>query len=274
MKKIPVWKMVRGVLAIHEKHCKYDKGCDGSNGHCDCIGMQRGAAKNEGVDDIQGMNGTNYALRHTYLNVQKIKNKNQLREGDAVLKFRDKDDSNMRLPDQYRKGGSDYSAKWGEMNCTHTGTVTSTDPLIITHMTSPTSKQDKDLGNWTYFGQFPFVDYADDQKPAEDDNTMEPTHTAYVYASSGKTVKMRAKPSTLSRLYWEVPINSEVVVMSQDGNWSEIIWAGRTGYMQTKFLMTGNNYRRYTVTVKGMDEAQKDALIKLYPQAIVEEEKG
>lgn len=269
MKQVQVKTYVQNVIAIHEKQCKYQKGQNGLNGECDCIGMQRGALILSGLkaEDISGMNGTNYALRHTYKNVQKLKNKSQLREGDVVLKVKDKDAEGMELPAQYRKGGNDYSQTWGEINCTHTGTVTSLDPFTITHMTSPTSKQDHDLGNWSYFGQNPYVKY---EEEAEEDP---PAMTAYVYASSGKTVKMRQKPSTLCRLYWDVPINSAVVLMSQNGTWSEIIWNGRTGYMQTKYLMTGKK-KTYTVIVSGLDEAQKDALIKQYPQGKTEEEVG
>ena len=272
MKKIPVWRMTRGILSIFEEQPAYEKGCDGSNGKCDCIGMQRGAGEREGVTDIKGMNGTNYALRHTYENVQKIKKVSQLREGDAVLKFRDKDDDNMPLPDQYRKGGADYSAKWGEMNCTHTGYVSSTNPLEITHMTSPTAKKDTKLGKWSYFGQIPFVDYENRQEPAEDGPVTE--QTAYVYADSGKTVKMRAKPSALCRLYWDVPIGSEVLVTGTDGDWTAISWAGRSGWMKSKFLVTGKTYRRFTVTISGLDETQADALIKQFPQGVKEEEVG
>lgn len=271
MKKIPVWRMTRGILSIFEEKPGYEKGCDGSNGKCDCIGMQRGAGEREGVTDIKGMNGTNYALRHTYENVQKIKNVGQLREGDAVLKFRDKDDDNMPLPDQYRKGGADYSARWGEMNCTHTGYVSSVEPLIITHMTSPTAMQDTKLGKWSYFCQIPFVDYEDREDPTEDEPEMQ---TAYVYAASGKTVKMRAKPSALCRLYWDVPVGSEVEVSGHDGNWSLISWAGRDGWMKSEYLVTGKKYMRYTVTISGLDETQANALIEQYPKAIKEAEVG
>ena len=113
MKKISVESFLRGLYSIYEEHPKYEKGCDGSNGKCDCIGMGRGALEREGVEDVKGMNGTNYAARHTILDLQKIKKVKQLHIGDVVLKVRDKDDASMRLPDQYRKGGNDYSQKWG-----------------------------------------------------------------------------------------------------------------------------------------------------------------
>ena len=266
MKTITPEQYVRGVLSIYEEKPKYELGCDGSNGKCDCIGMGRGALKREGVTDIKGMNGTNYAARHTIQGLQKLKKADQLSKGDVVFKVRDKDDATMPLPDQYRKGGNDYSATWGETNFTHYGTVTSVNPLIITHMTSPTAKQDEGIKNWAYFGKLPWVKAEEMTDPVAE--------WARVWADSGKTVKMRAKPSTLCRLYWDVPIGSEVVLVEPGDTWSGIIWAGQSGYMQSKFLRADNKVPLYTVIIKGRTKEEAQDLTGLYPGSYMEEEKG
>ena len=266
MKTITPEQYVSGVLSIYEEQPVYSLGCDGSNGKCDCIGMGRGALIREGATDVKGMNGTNYAARHTIQGLQKLKKADQLQLGDVVFKVRDKDDPSMPLPDQYRKGGSDYSATWGETNFTHYGTVTSLNPLIITHMTSPTAKQDTSIKNWTYFGKLPWVKASEMTDPV--------AKWARVWAENGKTVKMRAKPSTLCRLYWEVPIGSEVVLVEPGTTWSGIIWAGQSGYMMTKYLRTDNKEPTYTVTVKGLTQEQAKDLTGLYPGSYMEEEKG
>ena len=262
MKKIPAARFVDGVLSIYKEQPKYDQGCDGSNGRCDCIGMVRGALKREGID-ADGLGGTNYAARKTIIGLQKIKSVDQLRVGDVVLKTRDKDDPSMPLPDRYRKGHPDYNSTWGEINFTHIGVVTSVNPLVITHMTSPSAKQDTKLGNWTYFGKLPWVDYGDEE-------VTEATW-ARVYAESGKTVKMRAKPSTLCRLYWEVPIGSDVILMEPGETWSGIIWAGQSGYMMTKFLRTGQEAKKYTITISGLLLEQVQTLCNTYPNATYKE---
>lgn len=261
MKQISQDKYCEGVESIYAEQPEYDSGDDGRNGKCDCIGMGRGALIREGIpeDEIKGMNGTNYALRHTFLNVQKIKSEKQLKKGDIVLKTRDKDDKTMPLPDKYRKGGSDYSEKWGETNCTHYGTVTKEWPeLEITHMTSPTAKKDYSLGNWKLFGQLPWVYYGE-EKPAED---AEPATWARVFSENGKPVKMRAKPSTTCRTWWEVPNGSDVILMEPGKTWSGIIWAGRSGYMKTEFLKTGDAI--YRVEIHGLTKAQAEELVNLY----------
>lgn len=264
MKKISVDKYVEGVNSIYIEQPAYEKGCDGSNGKCDCIGMCRGALIREGAEGIKGMNGTNYAARHTILDLQKIKKVDQLQVGDIVMKVRDKDDANMRLPDQYRKGGNDYSQKWGETNFTHIGTVTQINPLRITHMTSPTAKIDTGLGNWTYFGRLPWVDYKNKQ---ETEDLV--VGWATVWAEKGSTVKMRAKPSTLCRLYWEVPVGAQVVLVEPEDTWSGIIYAGQSGYMMTKFLREGEQVPLYTVTIKGLTKEQAEELARTYGGEIV-----
>ena len=264
MKKISVESFIRGLYSIYDEHPKYDKGYDGSNGKCDCIGMGRGALKREGVEDVKGMNGTNYAARHTIQDLQKIKKEAQLQVGDVVLKVRDKDDPDMRLPDQYRKGGNDYSQKWGETNFTHIGYVVSVNPLRIMHMTSPTAKIDTSIGKWTYFGRLPWVEYS--SAPAEDELVA---GWATVWAEKGSTVKMRAKPSTLCRLYWEVPVGAQVVLVQPGDTWSEIIYAGQSGYMQSKFLREGEAVQLYTVTIKGLTKEQAEELKRTYGGEIV-----
>lgn len=258
MKQLTPEKYVEGVNSIYIEQPAYRIGGNGSDGTCDCIGMSRGGLERGGLTDVKGMDGTNYAARHTIKNLQKIKSVSQLRLGDVVLKVRDKDDKSMPLPDQYRKGGNDYSSQWGEMNFTHIGTVTSMNPLRITHMTSPTAKIDEKLGNWQYFGQLPYVKY-----DAEEDEGPD-VRTVSVWAESGKTVKMRAKPSTLCRTYWDVPIGSEVILMEPGETWSGINWNGRSGYMMTKFLITDSDLPIYGVIINNLKKAEAEELVRIY----------
>ena len=85
MKKITPDAYCDGVNSIATEQPKYRTGGDGSDGTCDCIGMGRGGLKRGGAEGITGMGGTNYAARHTILNLQKIKSEAQLRKGDVLL---------------------------------------------------------------------------------------------------------------------------------------------------------------------------------------------
>ena len=100
-----------------------------------------------------------------------------------------------------------------------------------------------------------------------DENAEEdpPAEWVYVTAEKGSTVKMRAKPSTSCRQYWDVPVGSQVVLMEYSAEWCGIIWAGRSGYMMTKYLTAeGHKEQKYTVTISGLDKKTAEELITIY----------
>jgi len=252
MKTISPEKYREGVLSIYEEQPSYELGHDGSDGKCDCIGMCRGALEREGVENVTNMRGTNQAARKTIQELQPISKAEQLKLGEVVLKVRDKDDPEMPLPDKYRIGGSEYDPNVGETNFTHIGSVTGVNPLEITHMTSPTAKKDTKLGKWSWKGRLPWVEAGPAPGPEPE------TEWATVWAENGSTVKMRAKPSTLCRLYWEVPVGSQVIVREKGDKWTAIRWAGQDGYMMSRFLVFGDG--AYTVTITGLTKEQAEGL--------------
>ena len=279
MKTVSASKYVEGVESIYEEQPSYETGHDGSDGKCDCIGMCRGGLERAGATDITNMRGTNQAARKTIRNLQELKSADVLYVGDVVLKTRDKDDPNMPLPDQYRKGGSEYDPTWGETNFTHIGTVSSVDPLVITHMTSPSAKRDTKIKGWGYFGELPWVEY----EPAPDPGPEpEPEiEKAIVVAEKGNTVKMRAKPSIKCGLYWDVPVGSEVIVdewnAKDDGQrvWSLITWNYQMGYMIQDFLQAEDDPgEKWIVIIPGLTKDQAEEISALYPGSYVEKEGG
>lgn len=275
MKQVKAGKYIEGVESIYVEQPAYETGHDGSDGKCDCIGMCRGALERAGATDVKNMRGTNQAARKTILNLQKLTSSAQLCVGDVVLKTRDKDDKSMPLPDRYRKGGSDYDGKLGEVNFTHIGTVTEQVPLVITHMTSPTAKKDKSIKNWTWFGELPWVEYEEVPEPPPEPD-LDPggeAETATVWAESGKTVKMRAEPSTKCRMYWDVPVGSEVIVDSWGDEWSRITWNHTEGWMMSRFLRTEEAQAEvYRVTVRGLPKETAEELCMMFPGAEMEKE--
>jgi hypothetical protein len=263
MKKVTPEEYVAGVNSIYKEKPSYQLGHDGSDGTCDCIGMCRGGLKRAGATDITNMRGTNQAARKTLLNLQQLDSAAPLLVGDVVLKVRDKDDASMPLPDQYRKGGSEYDPDVGETNYTHIGTVTQVNPLEITHMTSPTAKKDTSTKGWTWQAQLPWVD-AEPVPP-------EPEQTAVVYAATGKTVNMRSAPKKGASLVVRVPIGETVDVLDVD-DWCYIKWNGYKGYMMREFLLFESTL--FTVVIPHLSNSQADALIMQYPDATKEEERG
>ena len=255
---VSVSKYIDGVLSIYVEQPQYKLGCDGSNGYCDCIGMCKGAIRRAGGDP-SGLSGTNYAARHTIKNLKPIQSVNALSVGDVVLKGRQPGSSGYDLPDRY-KGGSDLTDYY------HIGTVTKVNPLQITHMTSPTAKQDNKLGNWNYFGQLPQVS-SDEPSPApEPEPTPEPVpevETAVVVAEKGNTVNMRKSPSITAPLVERIQIGETVTVLVHGEDWCQIKYKWMAGWMMTRFLLFEDDMpieEDYTVTIVGLTKEQAEML--------------
>lgn len=126
-------------------------------------------------------------------------------------------------------------------------------------------------GGWNRVGLWDMVTYdAPTPKP------IDPTEpeTAVVYAENGKPVKMRAKPSTDSGIYWLIPCGETVVVLDRGSDWSKIEWHGITGYMMTRFLLFDSDPALYTVTIPHLSISQAEALTRQYPEATMTEERG
>ena len=116
-------------------------------------------------------------------------------------------------------------------------------------------------GGWNRVGLWLETVSYEKVNPAEAD--QEPIEEwAIVYAEDGNPVKMRAKPSTTCRTWWKVPNGSQVVVLNAEEKWSEIIWAGQSGWMMSKFLRAEADF--YTVTIKGLTLTQAEEITKKY----------
>ena len=104
-------------------------------------------------------------------------------------------------------------------------------------------------GGWNRVGLWDEVDYGSGGVDPEPEPTPEPDppspviETATVFAENGNSVKMRAKPSTQCKLYWNVPVGSTVEILKWDDEWSNVKGfaegALHTGYMMSKFLIRG-----------------------------------
>lgn len=117
------------------------------------------------------------------------------------------------------------------------------------------------VGLWLEKVEYEGIDNKSDDPPQEDEPDT-PEAWVYVYADNGKPVKMRAKPSSSCRTYWEVPVGSQVMLEEAGKEWSKITWAGRTGWMMSKFLRA--EMQTYTVISKGLTKDQAEKLVREY----------
>ncbi len=203
-------------------------GSNNSSG-IDCSGL---FCKMYGDQGASIYHGSNKIYRKYCSSTGKINSVSDLEVGMAVFKWKD----------QQPKG---YDDNLGDF-C-HIGFIVSVNPLRIIHASSEAGcvTTDTKIGKWKYWGKLSAVDYGDSGGSSHsDDPVIEPDKQeediivaiAAVVDGGGKSVKLRAKPSTNEGLYWEISDGTTVTVLKKGDQWSNVKASGRTGYMMTKFL--------------------------------------
>ena len=259
-------KFLQMVETIKKKNPAYKQPGDGSDGTCDCIGLEIGAIRRMGLK-WTGIHGSNYAARYQTVNLEYIKAAGDLEAGDIVYKAADErgivqlacnagtKKHKWTLPTRYKKGGAYYNGDL--LDYYHVGIVTAVNPLRITHMTSPAMKVDKGLGGgWNYYGKSrPIVDAAEARAgmpvPEPEKQPAEPVPSegsrAVVSAENGKPVKLRQYPDKNCRTWDNVACGTEVEIIEPGEEWARINCGKRKGwYMMAEFLdVVGDGKGKY-----------------------------
>lgn len=203
---------------------KYALRHDGSDGECDCIGLVIGAIRRAG-GTWSGIHGSNYAARNEMESLTKIVGTPDLQAGYLVYKAAEPGTKKWRLPARYKNSED-------QRDYYHVGIVVSVNPTRILHMTTPTTKIDTSIGQWSWTGKLKMVDYTGDNR--RDEETMETRIIRGGNESRG--INMRAAASTGSKLLQIIPQGSTVDLMESGGTWSRIKFNGIEGWVMTKFV--------------------------------------
>lgn len=221
---ITVAAFLASLQAIADSRPRYRLGGSGADGTCDCIGLIIGAIRRAG-GAWTGSHGSNWAARNAMAAMARTP---PLELGLLLYKAREPGSAKNRLP-------AGYAGHPDQRDYYHVGVVTSISPLRITHCTSWTGgsgiKVDAALGEWRYGGRAKGIDY--DGKGKEGVNTVE---TARVEARSGSSVRMRKSPGLQAVALANVPVGARVEVLRRDGEWAQISYLGKTGWMLGAFL--------------------------------------
>ena len=212
------------VEEIAAEEPRYEKGHDGSDALCDCIGLIIGAIRRAG-GQWRGLHGSNYAARRELTGKpQKIVSNSDLQTGDLVFKAYEPGQGGYNLPARYEPGGEYYNGDL--LDYYHVGVVISVYPLKIRHMTSPKPRIDNSIGKWAWRGWCKKI-----TKEAE------PMEKKIVSGGNPDApINMREAGSTSSALVAQIPQGSEVDLLEGGGVWNRISWKGHTGYVKSEFL--------------------------------------
>lgn len=152
----------------------------------------------------------------------------EAKPGMAAFKYLKPGDKGYALPEDYKKGGSQYN---GDLNdYYHIGLVDDDPKYILNSATTINGFIRSKISNgWNACGYLKAVDYEGDD-PMEGDIMI-------VTSENGAPVNMRESASTNSRIVTRVPVGAEVTVLKPDTNgWTKVSYSRYQGYMMSRFL--------------------------------------
>lgn len=88
---------------------------------------------------------------------------------------------------------------------------------------------------WTAWGELKKVSYQQGEEKRMNATVVLPT------GASGTTVNMRDKPSRQGGIIAKVPVGSEVEILFDQGQWMQIEYNGKSGYMMSDYLEYGQS---------------------------------
>ncbi len=122
---------------------------------------------------------------------------------------------------------------------------------------------------WTHWAIPPQLNdgSVEPSKPVE---VIKVAYQAKVTATSGGTVNARKSPSSSADVVFKVALGQIVDVTSVTGDWSAIIWNGKSGYMMSKFLQKvdgSEGNKVWYVRLECDSEAQAKAIAQILAKA-------
>ena len=95
-------------------------------------------------------------------------------------------------------------------------------------------------------------------------------YKAYVMADTGSTVNMRSSPARSGSIVMQVPLETVVDVLAEDGSWSKIREpGGKTGWMMTNYLQRKTDEDALETGETAPDDAADVVTVSL-PRSIVQ----
>ena len=130
-------------------------------------------------------------------------------------------------------------------------TVKEASDAVVVYYERPKNQSEEGKQNRANYGQKYFDMFMEEQTDEDypqggGSHMEEPLYRAIVKADSGKTVRMRSRPSTSASILANVPLHTNVEVMDVLDGWSQIVYNGTAGYMMSKFLQPEDEQKAET----------------------------
>lgn len=229
---------------MYREHWRYEWG-KAEKGCVDCSGAFVYAFRQFGLSIPHGSN----AIARQYISGEMLPI-SQAEPGMAAFKAREPGESGYDLPEKYKSSGDlrDYY---------HIGLV-DTDPAYVLNAKGTDSGFCRDKiskGGWDFVAYLKDVDYQED--------SMELAKVVLPMGASGSTVNLRRVASRSSDVIAKVPVGSDVSVIADQGQWCQVSWNGKSGYMMSNYLEYVGQSGESDALSPGQVEEIDDALRQL-----------
>lgn len=216
----------------------YRSGGSAMDGTCDCIGLIIGALYRCGFA-WTGTHGSNWAARYAVKDLRSITSVKELSPGDIVFKAYNPTDARYKLPARYKNHPD-------QRDYYHVGVVTQTNPLRITHCTTPTVRIDTKIGNWSFTAKLKYL--------STEGGGGQTMRTMIVTCPEGETVRMRKAASSSADTIIRIPNKTLVMAApSTEPGWHTVEYNGLGGYMMSKFLQDYEPADTITIPIEQID---------------------
>ena len=228
MPKIAVSAILGDFQRMLAEHWKYTAGAS-ETGNVDCSGAFVWSYRQHGQSIYHGSN------RIARTEIVELVPISAAKPGMAVFKFRSPSDARYALPSGYKQGGKYYNGDLRDFY--HIGLM-GEDGKVLNAQSSATGFVSSPLKSWTCAGYLKKVDYKE-EKQVEDSYTAGVSYVGRVYATSGRTVNLRAEPSKSAKVLEKVKIGTSVNVIGTADGWLHVETETNQGYMMEEFVDVG-----------------------------------
>lgn len=216
---IPVNDLIELFQKMYNDHWKYEWG-KAEVGCVDCSGAFTYAGK---LFDVNYPHGSNAIARKCI--VGKMLPISEAKPGMVAFKVRLPDEKGYALP-------AKYASSPDQNDYYHVGLV-DTDPRYVLNAKGTNSGFCRDelsrKNGWDCVAFLKYVDYGEEEK------TMMAT-VVLPSGASGNSVNLREGPSLGQDIIARVPVGASVEVIQDKGQWCEIGYSGKVGWMMSNYL--------------------------------------
>lgn len=222
MKSVPVNDLIAVFRQMYEEHWSYEWGHH-EKGCVDCSGAFVYAF---GLFGISYPNGSNMIARG--YTVGRLLPISEAKPGMAAFKAHPPGEKGYNLPDKYKIRGSAYN---GDLNdYYHIGLIDhDTGYVLNAKGTAYGFCRDRLGPSWDYVAELKYVDY-------EGSGETVKARVVLPAGATGNTVNMRKSPSRTADIVCKVPVGAEIDIIDDQGQWCEIAYDGKTGYMMSNYI--------------------------------------